>query len=146
MKAKDVLQLEKELSFDSFDNEDAYHIAGSIVKRIKEEKMKNIRIRVVLNDELVFQYLMNGKKGEYWLNRKQNTIEKYGHSGYYMFLENEENGTYKEIEDDETYVLCGGAFPIIVKGEMIGSFIVSGLTHEEDHQLIVDAFKEYKNI
>ena len=63
MKAKDVLQLEKELSFDSFDNEDAYHIAGSIVKRIKEEKMKNIRIRVVLNDELVFQYLKNGKKG-----------------------------------------------------------------------------------
>ena len=63
-----------------------------------------------------------------------------------MFLENEENGTYKELEEDENYVLCGGAFPIIVKGKMIGCFIVSGLAHEEDHQLIVDALKEYKEI
>ena len=144
MKAEDVLQLEKELSFETFDDEDVYNIAGNIVKRIKDEKIKNIRMRVILNNELVYQYLMNGKKGEYWLNRKQNTIEKYGHSGYYMFLENEENGTYKEIEEDENYVLCGGAFPIIVKGKMIGCFIVSGLAHEEDHQLIVDALKEYK--
>lgn len=146
MNAKDVLQLEKELSFDSFNNEDAYNIASYIVRRIKKEKLKNLRIRVVLNDEIVFQYLMEGKKGDIWLNRKQRTIEKFRHSGYYLFLENEEHGTYKDYENDESLVICGGSFPIIVNDQMIGSIIVSGFTHEEDHQIIVDVLKEYKSI
>ena len=39
---------------------------------------------------------MDGKKGVTWLDRKQKTVEKYGHSSYYIYLENEENGTYQE--------------------------------------------------
>ena len=140
----EVLQLEKELSFDFFSNEDAYNIALIIVNRIKKDQLKNIRIRAVFDGEIVFQYLMKGKKGDIWLNRKQNTIERFHHSGYYIFLDNEENGTYEQYKDDETIVICGGGFPIIVKDEIVGSFIVSGLDHVEDHQLIVDAFREYK--
>ena len=44
---------------------------------------------------------MDGKKGVTWLDRKQKTVEKYGHSSYYIYLENEENGTYQEDEKDE---------------------------------------------
>ena len=144
MKAKDVLLLEKELSFHSFHNEDAFCIALNIIERVKKENLKNIRIRVVLNGEIVFQYLMDGKKGDVWLNRKQKTVEKLKHSGYYLFLENEENKTYQQYENDESVVLCGGGFPIIVDHDIIGCFIVSGLSHEQDHQLIVEAFRNYK--
>lgn len=145
MQAKDILQLEKDLSFRSFDHEDAYHIASMIIERVKKEHLKNIRIRVVFNHDIVFQYLMNGKNGDLWLNRKQKTVETFQHSSYYVFLDNKENGSYQAYEEDETLAICGGGFPIIVEHQIVGSIIVSGLAHEEDHQLIVDALKIYKN-
>lgn len=144
MKANEVLQLEKQLSFHSFNNEDAYQIALSLVDRVKNDHLKNIRIRVVLNHEIIFQYLMDGKSGDIWLNRKQKTVELFHHSSYYVYLENQEKGTYQQYENDESLVICGGGFPIIVNQKVIGSIIVSGLAHDEDHQLIVNALCQYK--
>lgn len=86
---------------------------------------------------------MDGKEEDRWLKRKQRTVEELGHSGYYLFLENEESHIYQKYENDEKYVICGGGFPICVNGENIGVFCVSGLSHEQDHQLIVDAFEQY---
>ena len=40
---------------------------------------------------------MDGKKESFGLI-KNKTVEKYGHSSYYIYLENEENGTYQEDE------------------------------------------------
>lgn len=144
VKAYELLQLEKQLSFHSFNNEDAYHIALSIVDRVKDHHLKNIRIRVVFNNDIVFQYLMDGKAGDIWLNRKQKTVEMFQHSSYYVFLENQENGTYRQYEDDESLAICGGGFPIIVNQKVMGSIIVSGLAHDEDHQLIVETLYHYK--
>ena len=107
--------------------------------------MKNVRIRIVLDGDIVFQYLMDGKKGVVWLDRKQKTVEKYGHSSYYIYLENEENGTYQADEKDESLVICGGGFPLIIQNELRGSILVSGLAHDEDHQVIVDCLRELKD-
>lgn len=145
VKAKDVLQMEKKLSFHSFCNEDAYQIALEIINKVKNNNLKNIRIRIVFNNDVVFQYLMDGKTGDVWLNRKQKTVETFQHSSYYVFLENQENGTYKQYEDDESLAICGGGFPIIVNQKVMGSIIVSGLAHDEDHQLIIDALTHYKH-
>lgn len=49
-------------------------------------------------------------KGVVWLDRKQKTVEKYRHSSYYIYLENEENGTYQADEKDESLVICGEVF------------------------------------
>ena len=101
MTKEEVLQLEKELSFQEFNNHDAYQLGQIIVDHIEKNHLKNVRIRIVLDKDIVFQYLMDGKKGVTWLDRKQKTVEKYGHSSYYIYLENEENGTYQEDEKDE---------------------------------------------
>ena len=101
MTKEEVLQLEKELSFQEFNNHDAYQLGQIIVDHIEKNHLKNVRIRIVLDKDIVFQYLMDGKKGVIWLDRKQKTVEKYGHSSYYIYLENEENGTYQEDEKDE---------------------------------------------
>lgn len=91
----------------------------------------------------MFQYLMPSKKGVEWLDRKQNTVERYQHSTYYVFLDQEERHVYDE--NDSTIAICGGGFPLIIKGELRGCVIVSGLAHDEDHQLIINTLGEYKN-
>ena len=136
MTKEEVLQLEKELSFQEFNNHDAYQLGQIIVDHIEKNHLKNVRIRIVLDKDIVFQYLMDGKKGVIWLDRKQKTVEKYGHSSYYIYLENEENKTYQEDEKDESLVICGGGFPLIIQNELRGSILVSGLVHDEDHQVI----------
>ncbi len=43
-------------------------------------------------------------------------------------LENEENKTYQDDEKDESLVICGGGFPLIIQNELRGSILVSGLS------------------
>lgn len=145
MTKEEVLQLEKELSFQEFNNHAAYQLGQIIVDHIEKNHLKNVRIRIVLDGDIVFQYLMDGKKGVIWLDRKQKTVEKYGHSSYYIYLENEENKTYQEDEKDESLVICGGGFPLIIQNELRGSILVSGLVHDEDHQVIVDCLRKLKD-
>ena len=139
MTKEEVLQLEKELSFQEFNNHDVYQLGQIIVNHIEKNQLKNVRIRIVLDGDIVFQYLMDGKKGVVWLDRKQKTVEKYGHSSYYIYLENEEN------EKDESLIICGGGFPLIIQNELRGSILVSGLAHDEDHQVIVDCLRKIKD-
>ena len=62
---------------------------------------------------------------------------------YQIWQENERSHCYQQYTNDERYVICGGAYPIIVGKGMIGSVIVSGLAHNEDHQIIVDVLSKY---
>ncbi|MEG0593334.1 MAG: hypothetical protein RR512_08455, partial [Coprobacillus sp.] len=66
----DLLSLEDIYSFDNFTNEDALEFGLNAIKIITQEKLKNIRIRVVHHNDIVFQYLMDGKAGQMWLDRK----------------------------------------------------------------------------
>ena len=43
---------------------------------------------------------------------------------------------------DEEYGLCGGSFPIFIKGVPAGAITVSGLRPHEDHQVIVKALEK----
>lgn len=133
----------KLITFEKFDNEDAYQIGCKLVEKVKNENLKNIRIRVVLGHDIVFQYLMNGKSGDTWLNRKQNTVELFKLPSYQVWQENETSHCYEQYVNDERYAICGGGYPIVVDDNMIGSIIVSGLAHDEDHQIIVDVINEY---
>lgn len=133
----------KLITFEKFDNEDAYQIGCKLVEKVKKENLKNIRIRVVLGCDIVFQYLMNGKSGDTWLNRKQNTVELFKLPSYQVWQENETSHCYEQYVNDERYAICGGGYPIVVDDNMIGSIIVSGLAHDEDHQIIVDVINEY---
>ena len=51
---------------------------------------------------------------------------------------------FKVNEKDESLVICGGGFPLIIRGELRGSILVSGLVHDEDHQVIVDCLRKLK--
>lgn len=137
----DVLELEKRLHFEMFSNHDAWVIGNKILSIVEKKKLKPVRIRIVYEGDIVFQYIMPGKKGVEWLDRKQNTVERYKHSSYYVFLDQQENHLYDE--EDTHLAICGGGFPLVVNDKLCGCIIVSGLRHDEDHQLIIDALEDY---
>ena len=139
---EDALLEEKKYSFNSFTHNDAFFIGKSIVEYVNNKNLSPVRIRIVINNDIVFQFLMEGKTNENWLNKKQRTVEKFKHSSYYIYLKNEIQHQYDKVKED--YAICGGGFPLIVNDEIIGCCIVSGLQHDQDHQIIVDCLKELK--
>lgn len=139
----DVLKQEKEYSFSQFTHEDAFFVGKTIIDDVLNNKEKPVRIRITLNNDIIFQYLMEGKKGEEWLNKKQKSVEQFHHSSYYLYLLNQENHQYDDLKGD--YAICGGGFPITVNNQVIGCICVSGLQHEQDHQLIIDSLQTLKD-
>ena len=120
-------------------NEIALQFGLTVIEIVKKKALNPVRIRVVLDGDVVFQYMMEGKKGDEWLDRKQRTVERTHRSSLDVFNHSYD---YKELLDDHRYAVCGGGYPIIIDGVYRGTFIVSGLEHTQNHQLIVDALKE----
>lgn len=127
------------ITFKEFTNKDALKFGLKVLEIVEKENLKNVRIRVKYNNDVVFQYLMDGKVGETWLNRKENTVMTSKHSSLYVFEHIEDYGYMKDNDD---YAVCGGGYPLIVNDELKGCFCVSGLAHDEDHDLIVRVLKE----
>ena len=137
----ELLLLEQELVFDTFTNAMALEFANNVLEIVKKEQLGAIRIRVLYNDDIVYQYIMDGKSGDAWLNRKQITVLESNHSSLYVARHQED---YAYMVNNDTYAVCGGGFPLIINGEVRGTFIISGLADIEDHQLIVDALRMMK--
>lgn len=110
---------------------------------VKEEKLKPIGIRITYHDLLVFQYLMDGKKEDNWLKRKERTVLESGHSSYYVYCHQDD---YASWINDDRYAICGGGYPIIENNECVGAICISGLKHEDDHHLIIRILKELEGI
>ena len=138
---EDVIKQEKELSFDKFTHELALKFGLEIVHYIQSQQLKSIGIRITYKDLLVFQYLMDGKQEDIWLKRKERTVLESGHSSYYTFLNQEK---YAQWINNDQYTIGGGGFPIIENHKVVGAICVSGLKHDEDHQLIVSTLQKLK--
>lgn len=133
-----LLELEQKYCFDKFNNEQAFEFGMKVLEVVKERKLKNIRMRVTYNDDIVFQYLMDGKEGEIWLNRKEKTVLRSGHSSLYVTEHVEDYGYMK---NNDEYVICGGGFPLVENGEVKGAFCVSGLVDRVDHEVVIEALE-----
>lgn len=133
-----VLAQEQKYQFESFTHADALQFGLNVVKIVEEKGLKPVRIRVNYEGDSVFQYFMDGKKGDEWVVRKEKTVLESGHASLYVFEHPEE---FPTMSMESGYAICGGGFPLIVKGELKGVLIVSGLAHDEDHQLIIEAME-----
>ena len=121
-------------NFQEFSNQDALTFGCKVIKIVEEKKLKPVRIRVVKDHDIVFQYLMDGKKSDEWLNKKQHMVEETHHASLHVFEHHED---YPTID-----VACGGGYPLFINHEYRGCFIVSGLDHIDDHKLILEALGE----
>ncbi|MGM0213705.1 heme-binding protein [Enterococcus sp. AZ109] len=140
MDKQQVIQDEKEVVFKEFTHELGYKIAQRIIEKVQASKLKPVGVRIILDDLVIFQYLMDGKNESNWLKRKEKTVLDSGHSSLYVFFHQDD---YTGWIDDEQYAVCGGGFPIIIEGKVRGVIGVSGLKHDEDHMLLTETVREF---
>lgn len=147
-KIQAIEEQERSLQFDFFDSDTALTIGLSLVKKAKAEK-KMIAIDINKSGHLLFHYAFSGTSPDnyYWIERKRATVSRFLKSSLYIGLTLKKEGVTIEerynISSSE-YTPSGGAFPITIKNTgVIGAITVSGLTEEEDHDMVVWAVSNY---
>ena len=132
----------KEVSFSSL------HEIGERLLFLAGERGGKVYVQIRVNGDVVYASAMDGtsRNNIAWARRKANTAELAGKSSLRDGLINRAKGrTLSERGLSETdYTEEGGSFPLLLEsGVTIGSFTVSGMKSEEDHQLIADVLSEH---
>ena len=148
----DILKIQEEkLRIDKLDADGALQLGLIMVRLAKEKYKRNISIRVITNGQATFEYYMEGTDSfnRWWMDKKLNTSRLSSVSSIRTLVEVGEGlrEPAPEFEIDNNFALCGGCFPLKAHdGHLIGYAQSSGMAHEQDHQLIIDALSEYLGI
>ena len=146
-----IRRQEQLLQFTSFSNETAFDIGNRIVANARARKQA-ITVNITRNNTLLFFHAMTGTSNDNveWIRRKNNLVNRTGHSSFYVHTEVTKNGGNIDAMptfDVKEYAAHGGAFPIFLKGTgQIGTITVSGLPGSEDHASVVRAVAAYLNV
>ncbi len=142
---------EELLVFKQFTNDDAFDLGNLIVKYGKDNNL-SIAVSIRLsNGYVVYQHGLAGSNlgNQNWMRRKQNTVNMFGTSSLLAYLTSTKKNEPLEAWGlpAEDYVLCGGGFPIRVENcGVVACATVSGLTHYQDHSVLIECISEYLNI
>jgi uncharacterized protein (UPF0303 family) len=145
---KELLSQEEEFQFSRFRNEDALSLGMRLVERAKADAHA-ITVDICRNGQQLFHCALPGTSADNdaWIRRKNNVVNRYGHSSYYVGMQFlSRNTTFEESSrlDVDSYAAHGGAFPVIVRNVgVIGTVTVSGLPQEQDHRLVVQILREF---
>ncbi|MBE6066801.1 MAG: heme-degrading domain-containing protein [Clostridium lundense] len=137
---------ESRLVFSEFTSETALKIGLIIIENAKKEN-KIITIDITKNGHQLFHYSFDGTSpdNDQWVARKNRVVNRFFKSSLYIQALLKHEG--KSIEEKYhisffDYCPYGGAFPIIIKNAgVVGTITVSGLTEEEDHDMVVRAIE-----
>ncbi len=143
-----LLQEEHDLQFMTFNELTAWKLGSQLVE-LATDKGLAVTIDITRGEHQLFHASLPGTSADNdeWVKRKVRLVYRFGHSSFYMGQLLKSKG--KRIEDsylipESLYAPHGGCFPVIVKGTgMVGTVTVSGLPQEEDHQLVVQAIREF---
>ncbi|WP_249899494.1 heme-degrading domain-containing protein [Paenibacillus sp. PK3_47] len=142
-----LLQQEQDLQFTKFTNGTAVQIGSAILERASGLG-KQIVVDIRKNGTLLFHAKMDdtGLGHDRWIQRKINVVNHFGHSSYYMnVLYQSWNTTIQDnaFVDPMEYAAEGGCFPLLIRDVgPIGTISVSGLSGEEDHEMIVSVLEQ----
>jgi len=145
---EELLSQEQELQFRAFRNEDALLLGMKLVERAKADA-KSVTVDICRNGQQLFHCALPGTSADNdaWIRRKNNVVNRYGHSSYYVGTQfRAKNTSFEQSSrlDVDQFAAHGGAFPVIVRNVgVVGTVTVSGLPQEEDHRLVVDVLREF---
>lgn len=136
-----IIEQEKALVFERFDEDVAFELGGLIRQAGKTLNQGGIATGVYSFDRTLFYGATAGgtEFNRGWIERKRGLVRLTLKSSYRVVLE---RGDKARIEpgwaiDPATYAIAGGAFPISVKGVgVIGAAIASGLHERMDHEIV----------
>ena len=145
---KELRQQEEEIQFASFTHDTALAVGMALLQEARK-RGKAVAIDITRSGQQLFHFAMAGTtvdNGE-WIKRKNNVVNRFGHSSYYMgiFLQKiSQTIEEKYLVSSSDYAAHGGAFPLIIRNVgIVGTITVSGLPQQEDHELVVSTLKEF---
>ncbi|HZP94704.1 MAG TPA: heme-degrading domain-containing protein [Burkholderiales bacterium] len=143
-----LLREEAELQFAEFTNDTALALGMALVEAAKTQH-KAVTIDICRNGQQRFHCALAGASADNdaWIRRKNNVVNRYGHSSLCVGTEFRARGTTFEDAsrlDIDRYAAHGGAFPVIVRNVgVVGTVTVSGLPQLEDHALVVGVLRQF---
>lgn len=143
-----LLRQETSLQFDRFSGAAALELGLAIVA-LAGARGQVVTVNVTVNGQVLFHHAMSGAVADQadWIRRKNNVVNRFGHSSYYMGVKYRLKGeAFEAIAylDAKDYAAHGGAFPLRIRNVgAIGTITVSGLPQAEDHALVVDALQAH---
>lgn len=144
----ELLAEEEALQFTEFGSGTALAVGMAILERARREG-KAVTIDVTRNGHQLFHYAFDGTSpdNDQWVLGKNRVVNRFGRSSLYIgtLLKNlGKTIREKYYLDPAEYRAHGGAFPVRVRNVgVVGTITVSGLTQEEDHEMVTSAVREY---
>ena len=142
----------EKLDFPSFNHADAYALGTDIVRRATERSFP-IAVAIRFGEQLVFYTALAGTcaDNDLWLARKARIVSRYNAAS--LLVAARLDAIAKTLPgwdlrcdlpsfDATVLPASGGGVPLRVRGSLIGSVAVSGLTDDQDHDLVVDALAD----
>jgi uncharacterized protein (UPF0303 family) len=102
----------------------------------------------VFGDQQVFHSASEGTSADNddWLARKFRVVRRFSHASLTIGTQFRARGLDFAVDsglDPRLFAAHGGAFPLRVRGSIVGIVGVSGLTQFEDHELVVEVLSEH---
>ncbi len=145
----EVVEQEERLQFETFSHEHGWML-GARLREHALERAQAITIDIAVGEQRLFHCALSGTSAhnDVWIERKKRTVREFGASSYLVGLRFPILDRY-ELEsapwmDASQFSGHGGGFPLAIRGVgVVGTIAVSGLPHEVDHGLIVEALTEH---
>ena len=136
---------EKDLQFDRFGPTDAWRL-GSRARELAEADDLPVVISIELGAQEVFCAALPGSNANNneWIRRKLAVVRLFDRSSFGVGEQFRVWGQVFATDagyDPRRYAASGGAFPLRVRGSLVGGIGVSGLPEEQDHALAVRAVR-----
>ena len=143
-----LLAEEQLLLLPSLDNTDAIEI-GQIATELGTSQSLPIAIQVRLGDWITYHAALPGStpENDWWIGRKARVVKLKKHSTLYERVLAQEQGIDWHKENnllDETHAIHGGGLALKTKDQgFLGTLLISGLPHVEDHLFGVKVLTEF---
>jgi uncharacterized protein (UPF0303 family) len=122
---------------------------GQIASSFGIEQGLPIAVEVRVGDWIIYHASLPGSSPEndWWIGRKARVVKLKQHSTLFERVLAEERGINWHKENnllDETHAIHGGGLPLITKSDgFVGTLLISGLPHVEDHLFGVKVLTEF---
>jgi uncharacterized protein (UPF0303 family) len=138
--------------------DDAWYLGQRLLARLAPFASRGrpavISISLANPGQVLFQTVTGpgtSPDNEVWIQRKRNSALRFGCSSWYLHCKfNGDHELFRakngmDREQASKYALHGGAVPIRVRGVegIVAVVVVSGLTQQEDHMVIVETIREF---
>jgi len=145
----EVIVQEERLQFTRFSHDDAWMLGSSLHDHALAQGQA-ITIDIALGEQRLFHCALPGTSAhnDVWIERKKRTVREFGASSYlvglrFPILDGHELEAAPWM-DPLQFSGHGGGFPLAIRGVgVVGTIAVSGLPHQIDHHLIVEAIERH---